>query len=354
MSHGRMDLDSRAGQTPVKEPAGPDVVRIMTRPGALALAPMEGISDAVVRDLLSDLGGMDLCVTEFIRVSHRPVTEKVLLRECPELTRGGTTPSGVPVMVQLLGGDPALVAESALRAQELGALGVDLNFGCPARKVNGHDGGAALLRSPERLESIISACRSRLRIPVSAKIRLGWEDDSGLLDLARAVERGGACWLTIHGRTKVQMYRGQADWEAIGRARAAVSIPVIANGDLFRPRDVLDCARVTGCTSFMLGRGAFRTPNLFRWTKGLDDRAWSFDACATLLQRFIARVFADPRFDRPERAALNRLKGWVRALGDRDPDFDAVFHRLKRAQTSEEAVAWLTNTPTETILEAHA
>src|SRR5687767_14210553 len=117
----------------------------------LMLAPMEGISDVLVRDLLSSLGAMDLAVTEFIRVAHRPLTAGTLLRECPELESGGKTPSGTPVLVQLLGGDPELVAESAHIAAELGAPGIDLNFGCPAKRVNGSDGGAVLLKDPHRL-----------------------------------------------------------------------------------------------------------------------------------------------------------------------------------------------------------
>src|SRR5262245_42093317 len=103
----------------------------------LMLAPMEGISDVLVRELLSSLGAMDLSVTEFIRVSHRPVTPEVFLRECPELAKGGRTASGTPVLVQLLGGEPEHVAESARIAAELGAPGIDLNFGCPAKRVNG-------------------------------------------------------------------------------------------------------------------------------------------------------------------------------------------------------------------------
>jgi len=327
----------------------------------LALAPMEGISDSLVRDLLSARGGMDFCVTEFIRVSNQPVSPRVLRRECPQLAAGGRTPAGTPVYVQLLGGEPSLVAESAARAEAMGALGLDLNFGCPARRVNGHDGGASLLRTPARVERMVRACRDRVQIPVTAKIRLGWEDASGVEDLARAAEAGGATWLTIHGRTKVQMYKGHADWAAIARARAAVRLPVIANGDLFHPMALKRCREVTGCDRFMLGRGAFRTPNLFRWLRGWDPGPASTQSNVQLLLRFAARVLEDPLAQCPERVALNRLKGWVRALGEADADFTDFFRNFKRCQSLPEAVAQLTQMGVEnsrarkeTKSEAHA
>jgi tRNA-dihydrouridine synthase C len=307
---------------------------------ALALAPMEGISDAVVRELLSALGGMDFCVTEFIRVAHRPVPASVLLRECPELRRGGRTASGTPVMVQLLGGEPALVAETARTAVALGAVGIDLNFGCPAKRVNGSDGGASLLRCPPRVTDVVRATREAVpaHLPVSAKVRLGWEDPDDVVPIVRAAEAGGAAWITVHGRTKVQMYKPFADWTRIRRAQDAVTVPVIANGDLFDPGSFARCQEVTGAAAYMLGRGAFRTPNLFRWLRGLDARAWSFEESCALLFAFVRRVHEDPRYDDPQRAALNRLKGWVRAMADVEPAMLSVFEVLKRAQALDEAL----------------
>lgn len=310
------------------------------REPVLILAPMEGISDDIVRDLLSRLGGIDLCVTEFIRVAHQPVLPSVLIRECPELAAGGRTPSGTPVLVQLLGGEPEHVAESARIACDLGALGVDLNFGCPARRVNGSDGGAALLKAPHRITGVVDAVRRACpsAVTVSAKIRLGWDDPGDVVASAKAAEAGGADWITIHARTKTQMYKASADWSRIAEAREHVRVPIVANGDIFSPEALERCRSVTGAAGFMLGRGAFRMPNLFRWIRGLDRGPWAMDRCATLLETFVRRVSAHPRYDRPDRAALSRLKGFAGAIAVSSPEMARTFEVLKRTQTIEDAL----------------
>ncbi len=309
----------------------------------LALAPMEGISDAIVRALLSELGGMDFAVTEFIRVTDRPISRTVLEKSCPELRNHGRTLSGIPVMVQLLGGACGPLAESAALAVELGAPGIDLNFGCPARRVNGSDGGAILLKDPSRVQKVIRAVRAACpaSVPVSAKIRLGWDDPSDVRTLAQATEAGGASWLTIHARTKVQMYKPFADWHRIQEAKACVSIPVIANGDIFTKSDLARCRAATGCVHFMLGRGAFRSPNLFRWIRGLDQEPWSVRRAVLLLKEFVAIALQDPRPRDPQRVALNRLKCWNNALGHTYAELKACFETLKRMQRIEDALLCL-------------
>jgi tRNA-dihydrouridine synthase C len=286
---------------------------------------------------------MDFCVTEFIRVTQRPVPAKVLLRECPELRNGGRTRSGTPVMVQLLGGEPEVVAESARIAVDLGAIGIDLNFGCPAKRVNGSDGGASLLKEPCRVTEVVGAVRAAVDrgVTVSAKIRLGWESPDDVVQLTQAAAAAGPDWITIHGRTKVQMYSGAADWERIRLAREAVSVPVIANGDIFDPASFARCRAVTGCDTFMIGRGAFRRPNIFRWLTGRDDRPWSVERSLALMFEFARQVSIDPRFDDPERVALNRIKGWVRAMGDAHPEIDVLFHQVKRIHVLGELIGLL-------------
>ncbi|MEO1337132.1 MAG: tRNA-dihydrouridine synthase family protein, partial [Myxococcota bacterium] len=315
-----------------------------TEGAVFALAPMEGVSDVVVRRLLASLGGMDYCVSEFLRVTHHPLSPSTLLRHVPELSSGGRTAHGVPVQVQLLGSDPQMMALSALQAIELGALAIDLNFGCPARRVNGHDGGAALLRSPSRLERVVSAVRNAVprRIAVSTKIRLGFEDPDDVYDVVRAAENAGTDWITIHGRTKVQMYKPPADWVRIGRATQIVRIPIVANGDIFTRADLEVCERESNCRAVMLGRGAFRQPGLFNHLRDPTTLyPWTFDQRRALLLQFVAKTRLDARFRTPDRAALSRLKQWLREMANVDDISKAVFEDLKRMQRLDDAVSFL-------------
>lgn len=306
-----------------------------TGPGPLlALAPMDGISDAHMRRFLTQLGGIDFCVTEFIRVTQHPTSERVLLRGCPELRHRSRTSAGTPVLVQLLGGAPDVVAESARRAATLGAYGIDLNFGCPARRVNGHDGGASLLRTPERIAHQVAAVRAACPpgVPVSAKIRLGWDHKNRATDIAQAIEEAGADWLTIHGRTRQQQYRPPADWDAIAEVVSRCAIPVIANGDIFDPASLARCQAVTRAAGYMIGRGAFRQPNLFRHLRGEDRGRWRVQAKLRALQDFISEA---QQRGAEDRILLGRAKGWLAAMGQDDPALHARFQDVKRAPTLE-------------------
>ncbi|HNE72149.1 MAG TPA: tRNA-dihydrouridine synthase, partial [Giesbergeria sp.] len=149
---------------------------------SLLLAPMEGLLDFVLRDVLTRIGGVDRCVSEFIRVTGTLLPDRVFLRHVPELQTGGRTLSGVPVRAQLLGSDPACMADNAAHLASLGPEGIDLNFGCPAKTVNRHGGGAALLQEPERIAAVVAAVRRAVpaHLPVSAKMRLGF-NDTGLM-----------------------------------------------------------------------------------------------------------------------------------------------------------------------------
>src|SRR5210317_2000653 len=242
-------------------------------PMRLMLAPMEGVIDHTMRELLTSLGGVDRCVTEFVRVSDRLLPPRVFHRLCPELHHGGTTASGVPVYVQILGGVPQVVAENAARAAELGAAGIDLNFGCPAKTVNRSDGGSIILREPQRVHAIAAAVRAAVpkQVPVTVKTRLGYEDQSLFLDIVRAVDTAGVNELTVHARTKNHGYRPPAYWEEIARAREVSSINVIANGEIWNPADALRCLQVTGCTDLMLGRGVLCRPDLPRQVAALNN-----------------------------------------------------------------------------------
>ncbi len=311
--------------------------RIARRPGDpglfVALAPMDGVTDWVYRDLLTGLhggcSGISLCVSEFVRVTNIVVVPKVILKHCPEVRTGGATAAGVPVFVQILGGQPEPMAGTAARCVEMGAPGIDINFGCPSKTVNGSDGGATILQFPRRLEVITAAVRKAVpaSIPVTVKIRLGWENAGHVEEIARAIEQGGASWLTIHGRTRMQGYRPPVDWSSIGRAREAVRMPVVANGDLNTVADVEACRLQSGCTAFMIGRGSMGRPRLFRQLRGYRDP--ELDAgwlCARL------RDYAQSILDSggSEGVALGRCKQWLRLAAPASPVYAGLFAALKR------------------------
>lgn len=324
----------------------PRVARRPDAPGLFAaLAPMDGVTDWVYRDLLTKLHGGDsgisLCVSEFVRVTRSVVVPKAILRHCPEVETGGRTAAGVPVFVQLLGGQPEPMAGTAIRCVEMGAPGIDINFGCPSKTVNGSDGGATILQFPRRLEAITSAVRHAVpdSIPVTVKIRLGWENAEHVEDIVRAIEQGGATWLTIHGRTRMQGYRPPVNWTSIGRAREAVSIPVVANGDLNTLDDIEACRRISGCSAFMIGRGSMGRPRLFRQLRGHRDP--ELDAvwlCARL------REYAQSILDTggSQGVALGRCKQWLRLAAPASPVYAGLFATLKRSKELSSLLVGLT------------
>jgi len=275
-----------------------------------------------------------------VRVTAHPVPASVLRREVPELASGGRTRSGVPVAVQLLGGKPEPMAITAARLVELGAHAIDLNFGCPAKTVNNHDGGASLLRTPCRIEAVVAAVRAAVptAVAVSAKIRLGWDSADHVEDLARASEQGGASWLTIHARTRMQQYAPPVDWLAIGRARRAVAIPVVANGDLCTVDDVARCAEHSGCTAFMIGRAAMGDPRLFARLRGADHPAFDGPWLRALLHRYVEALRAAGS---SEHASLGRLKQWLRLGAPMHAVIRDAFDRAKSARELGGALAAL-------------
>jgi tRNA-dihydrouridine synthase C len=172
----------------------------------------------------------------------------------------------VPVQVQLLGGDTGKLAHAACAAVAAGAHAVDLNFGCPARTVNRHDGGATLLKYPERIREIVATVRASVpaNVPVSAKLRLGWDSIHSIHVNAERAAEGGADWITVHARTKSQGYQPPAFWMPLAEVRARLRIPVVANGEIWTIDDLRQCRDETGCQHFMLGRGLLADPTLGR------------------------------------------------------------------------------------------
>ena len=230
----------------------------------VALAPMEGVVDPIIREVFSLIGGYDLMFTEFIRVTQNLNPDKVFYKFCPELKNGGKTFYGTPVTVQLLGSDHSAMVDNAAKALELGSHGIDINFGCPAKTVNRHDGGAALLKDPQRVGRLLEELLRQLPCSsgVSAKIRLGFEDTKLLPDLAQILKSLPLKHLTVHARTKLQGYKPPAHWIEIKNYFSGFSYPVFANGDIWSFEDWKKCFQVTECAHFALGRGAFANPAL--------------------------------------------------------------------------------------------
>lgn len=322
----------------------------------LMLAPMEGVIDHTMRELLSSLGGLDRCVTEFVRVSDRLLPPRVFYRLCPELRSGGITPSGNSVYVQILGGQATVVAENAARAAELGAHGIDLNFGCPAKSVNRSDGGSILLREPTRVSAITEAVRRAVPadIPITVKTRLGYEDQDRFLDIVQGIEAAGADELTVHARTKKHGYRPPAYWDEIARARELVDLPIIANGEIWSPADAMRCLEVSRCDDLMLGRGVLCRPDLPRLIRAmargefLEPMSWS--EVSTLLLRFF-KLNLDYYDDHH---AGNPLKQWLVYLRSHYLQAAVLFEEIKRLREPEAIEMRLRREIEMTSLECNA
>lgn len=342
-------------QTPASRPSlalASPLIRPYNLPAVaptLLLAPMEGLLDFTLRDILTRSGGIDRCVAEFIRVSGTLLPERVFTRVIPELNHGGRTRAGVPVRAQLLGSDAVCLAENAARLAGLGPAGIDLNFGCPAKLVNRHGGGAALLDDPELIARIVGAVRRAVpaHIPVSAKMRLGFNDDRRSVECAQAIASGGAAELVVHARTKADGYRPPAYWDRIAPIREALAIPVIANGEIWTVADALRCRNQSGCDTLMLGRGMVSDPGLAlaiaalsrpasesasggAWGGPTGDGARTGPGVTwTELQPLLAAFWALVSRHIEPRARAGRLKQWLNYLRRRYPQAQSAYAAVR-------------------------
>jgi tRNA-dihydrouridine synthase C len=298
------------------------------------LAPMEGVLDPLVRELLTEVNDYDLCITEFVRVVDQLLPVKVFHRLCPELEHDSRTPSGTRVRVQLLGQYPEWLAENAARATELGSYGVDLNCGCPSKMVNGSGGGATLLKDPELIYQGAKAMRAAVpaHLPVTVKVRLGWDSLEHSFEIADAVQQAGATELTVHGRTKEDGYKPERiNWQAIGEIRQRLSIPVIANGEIWDYASAQACMQTTGCDAVMIGRGALNIPNLSRVVKYNEPRMQWADVM-TLLQKYT-------RLEKQGDTGLYhvaRIKQWLSYLRKEYEEATELFTEVRVLKTSKE------------------
>jgi nifR3 family TIM-barrel protein len=272
----------------------------------LVLAPMSGITDSAYRSLVKELnpGAVGLVVTELISVEalarHNLRTHQMLRYR----------PHERPLSIQLFGAEPARMAEAAAIAEDLGADVIDLNCGCPAPKVTKKGGGAQLMRDPALLATIVRALRRAVRVPVTVKIRAGWDAGSrNAVEVARLAEGEGAAMIAVHGRTREQLYTGEPDWRLTAAVKEAVRVPVLGSGDVVTAAQALARLRETGVDGVMIGRGSLGHPWIFREIAALQrgavppvpSTAERLDAVVRLLTRL--------EEDLPPGSALGRARG---------------------------------------------
>jgi nifR3 family TIM-barrel protein len=269
----------------------------------LILAPVAGHTDSLFRQAIKSLGGCGLVVSELVS------TEGMTRHQdrSDHLTR--FEESERPVSIQIFGSDPARMAASAAMVEAMGADIVDINLGCPVKKVVRQGGGSSLLRDLPLLERIFKAVRHAIKTPLTAKIRTGWDRNSiNAVDIVKLAEDCGIEAIAIHGRTRCDMFSGDADWSVIARVKQSAKIPVIGNGDVFSPTDAERMFKETGVDGVMIGRGVLSNPWLIRqcWDhlSGNDVKPVSFAEKAEFMTQFLMRV----NIEAPPPVALGKMK----------------------------------------------
>ncbi len=313
----------------------------------ITLAPMEGLVDAPIRETLTGVGGIDRCVTEFIRVTRTMLPPRIFYKYAPELHNNCVTEAGIPVAIQLLGSDPDMMGRHGAKAVELGATQVDINFGCPAKTVNKHKGGCVLMREPELMHNITAAVRHAVpvHIPVTAKMRLGYDDRSMGVACGQALASAGASEIVIHARSKVDGYRPPAYWEEIARVRETVDAHVIANGEIWTVDDYWRCRDISGCDEVMIGRGLIARPDLARKIKAsqlgehLPDMTWP--EAVALIEDYAAAL--QTRLE--DRFITGRIKQWLNYLRHGFSEAEQLWPQARKHRDVGPMLGCLKNTP---------
>lgn len=307
----------------------------------IILAPMEGVADQLMRQLLTSLNHYDFCITEFVRVVDSLVPVHVYKKICPEINTKCLTNSGTPLRLQLLGQHPHWMAENAIRALELGSHGVDVNFGCPAKAVNKSKGGAVLLNEPELIYQIIHTIRQAIgrEQTLSAKIRLGFNDVSKFDEIVSAVNTAGADQITIHARTKQDGYRPPAYWHFIESVSKKHDIEIFANGEIWSKSCAQQCMEQSKTNNLMLGRGALALPNLANVIKYNDQPMLWPELCQLLLKYSQLELQGNKSY-----YFSSRLKQWLRYLKLQYAEAEQLFNQIKTMKDKDSILTCINNT----------
>lgn len=301
----------------------------------LALAPMEGVTDITFRRLIRSIGGCGMTFTEFIPALG------LSRRSARELLAATFDEDEAPITLQVFGNDPAVLAEGARVAADLGVTAIDLNMGCPSKKVCAHSGGSSLLREPDRVRRIVAAMRAAVDLPFTVKMRTGWSPETeNAVEIARICEGEGAEALAVHWRTRVEAYGGERRLDTIAAVKAAVTVPVLANGDIVDAASALDTLRRTGVDGLMIGRGAIRNPWVFlEILAALDGRSAPVVDAAEKRRVLLAYFGAIRDTFRHEKAALGRFKKIAKYFADGLDGGDEMKRRILHASSPDEAIA---------------
>ena len=286
-----------------------------------ALAPMDGITDKAYRLIVRKLNPEVMLYSEFTSINgieHSDFVKSRIQFESEEL----------PLIVQLFGREPELYAKIAAETAELGPTGIDINMGCPAKRIVKNGNGAALIKEPELAFKIVEATVKATSLPVTVKTRLGWADDSELIPLLKGLESAGAQAITLHGRTAKQGYRGVADWEPIYKAKEALGIPVIGNGDIHSQSEAL--AKLKNLDGYMIGRAALGDPWVF-WSDEKRAEITLKDKVNTMLEHYqLSRRY------NPETKALIEFRKHITGYIKGFKDAKAMRMSLIAAETEQE------------------
>jgi nifR3 family TIM-barrel protein len=296
----------------------------------LVLAPIAGHTDTLFRQVIKSLGGCGLVVSELIStegMTRRPQRSNLTRFEDAER----------PISIQIFGSDSARMAESARMVEAMGADIVDINLGCPVKKVVRQGGGSNLLRDLPLMEKIFKAVRKAIKIPLTAKIRSGWDRASiNAVEVLKLAEACGVEGLAIHGRTRCDLFSGSADWQVIARVKEQARIPIIGNGDIAAPVDAERMLRETGVDGVMIGRGVLSNPWLIRqcwdYLRGQPVKQVSLDERAEFVMEFLQKVCRET----PSPVALGRIKKIGGYLSKGFPGSTQLRAKINASRTTTE------------------